>query len=588
MSLLTDLSDLFGGAFESIGLDRTFGEVTVSQRPDLGQFQCNGALPAAKPAGRNPREIAQEILDTVSGDERISELSLAGPGFINITLTDDFLAQSAQSTALDTRLGVDEVPKARRVLVDYAGPNLSKSMHVGHLRATIIGDSLQRTARFLGHDTLGDIHLGDWGTPMGMLIIETKLRWPDLPYFDAAFDGPFPKDSPVTLDDLTEMYPVVTERCANDPGEADRARRATVDLQRGRAGYRALWQHFHDVSTTAQKRDFRLLGVEFDLWFGESDVQHLLEPMTERLVRNGVAEEDEGALIIRVEEPEDKKELPPLILRSSTGASMYGTTDLATIEYRVRELKRDLLLYVVDSRQSLHFQQVFRAARLGDIAPPEVALEHIGFGTMNGPDGKPFKTREGGVLTLWDLLNKVKDAAKERLDEGAIARDYPTEEREQIARQVGLAALKFGDLSNHRASNYVFDLDRFASFEGKTGPYLQYSAVRIKSILRKAGEQGLASGPITPASVDAERDLMLYLGRLPQTVERAFELRAPNHLAEYAYDLSTHFNRFYEACHILSESDSARQASWLALVDTTLRQLVLVLDLLGIEIPERM
>lgn len=588
MSLLSDLSDLFGDAFESIGLDRSFGDVSVSQRPDLGQFQCNGALPAAKPARRNPREIAQTVLDAVSDDERIAELSLAGPGFINITLTDSHLAASTQAGADDDRLGVETVAEPRNVLVDYAGPNLSKSMHVGHLRATIIGDSLQKTARFLGHDTLGDIHLGDWGTPMGMLIIETQLRQPDLPYFDADFAGPYPDESPVTLDDLTEMYPVVTARCAEDPIEAERARRATVDLQRGRPGYRALWQHFHDVSTAAQKRDFGMLGVEFDLWFGESDVHHLLEPMTERLVTGGVAEEDAGALIVRVDEPEDKKELPPLILRSSTGASMYGTTDLATIEYRVDELNRDLLLYVVDSRQSLHFQQVFRAARRANIAPPGVELEHVGFGTMNGPDGKPFKTREGGVLTLFDLLNRVTEAAHQRLTEGHLAEDYPTEERNQIARQVGLAALKFGDLSNHRASNYVFDLDRFASFEGKTGPYLQYTAVRIKSILRKAIEQGLEPGGIIPAKVAAERDLMLYLSRLPETVERAFELRAPNHLAEYAYELSSHFNRFYEACHILSEEDPARQASWLTLVEVTLRQLELVLGLLGIEVPERM
>ncbi len=586
MSLLKDLTRIFGDAFEQAGLDRAFGAVAVSQRPELGQFQCNGALPAAKDAGRPPRDIAQDIVDRVQGDDRFAGLSLAGPGFINISLTDQFLAGELQQAADDPRYGVPLV-EPLKVLVDYGGPNVAKEMHVGHLRATIIGDSLKRISRFLGHDTLGDAHFGDWGTQMGMLIIEIARRHPELPFFDPAFTGAYPTID-VTLDDLEAMYPLVSARCAADPDEAERARIATVELQQGRAGYRALWQQLHDISMAAHRRDFASLGVEFDLWYGESTVHDRIDPMIERLNRAGVATESDGALVIDIAQPDDKTEMPPFLVAKSDGGFLYSTTDLATVEERVDDLDRELLLYVVDARQSFHFDQVFRAARRSGIAPENVGLEHIKFGTMNGPDGKPFQTRKGGVLKLRDLISLVTGAAGQRLSEADIAQEYPEAERNEIARRVGLAALKFGDLSNHRTSNYLFDLDRFASFEGKTGPYLQYSAVRIKSILRNAQGTGLAPGPLVSPRVDAERNLMLYLARLPEVLERAFDLRAPNHIAEYAYDLATQFNRFYEECHILREEDPAVQASWLTLVELTLEEMILLLDLLGIEVPERM
>lgn len=585
MSLLNDLSQIFGDAFEQAGLERALGTVAVSQRPELGQFQCNGALPAAKTAGR-PRQIAQDIVDRVIDDNRFVDLSLAGPGFINISLTDNFLAGETQRVADDPRLGVPEVESAN-VLVDYGGPNVAKEMHVGHLRATIIGDSLKRIARFLGHNTLGDAHFGDWGTQMGMLIIEIARGNPRLPFFDADYDGEYPEIE-ITLDDLEAMYPLVSARCAENPEEAERARIATVELQQGRRGYRALWQQLHDISMAAHRRDFAALGIEFDLWYGESTVHDRIDSMVERLEQADVVTESDGALVIAIDEPDDKADMPPFLVAKSDGGFLYSTTDLATIEQRVDDLDRQLVLYVVDARQGFHFEQVFRAARRGGIAPESVGLEHIKFGTMNGPDGKPFQTRRGGVLKLRDLISLVTEAADRRLSEADIAQEYPDAERSEIARQVGLAALKFGDLSNHRTSNYLFDLDRFASFEGKTGPYLQYSAVRIKSILRNAEQAGLSLGPLVPPGVDAERNLALYLARLPEVLERTFELRAPNHVAEYAYELATQFNRFYEECHILREPDLARQASWLTLVDLTLRELTLLLDLLGIEIPERM
>lgn len=592
MSLQSDLTTIFEQAFEAQGVASSFGEVVVSQRPELADYQCNGALGAAKQAGRNPRELAEAVVDAVPTGGPIAEMSIAGPGFINIIIDDGDLAGIVGGVAADDRLGVPAVSEPQTVIVDYGGPNMSKALHVGHLRAAVIGESIKRLFKFIGHTTIGDIHMGDWGMPIGQLIVELQDRQPELPYFDAeydeAVDGPYPPESPVDLDELSDMYPVITQRCADDPNVAERARQATFDLQNGRAGYLAVWKHFHDVSVAEQKKDFQQLDVEFDVWYGESTVNDRLQPMVDDLLARGIARESDGAIIVDVAQPDDKKELPPLLLTRSDGSYLYSTTDLATIDMRVADMDMGVGLYVVDARQSLHFEQVFRAAREAGVATEAVDLEHIGFGTVNGKDGRPFKTREGGVLRLGDLIDLVTDAARSRLDDAHIAEDYPEEERARIARQVGVAALKFGDLSNHRTSNYIFDLDRFSSFEGKTGPYLQYSAVRIKSILRRAGSAGLSAGPVAAATVPQERALMLRLVRLPEVLARAVDLRAPNVIAEFAYEVATDFSRFYEHCHILSEEDAGRQASWLTLVEAALDTLTLLLDLLGIEVPERM
>jgi arginyl-tRNA synthetase len=591
MSIQSILTERFADAFAAHGADRAFGEVVASQRPELADFQCNGAMGAANQVGRPPRELAADVVASVVIAD-VAEVSIAGPGFINIVLRPDTIGSTISEMAGDARLGVPAVSPALTVVVDYGGPNMSKALHVGHLRAAVIGESIKRLFRFLGHRTIGDIHMGDWGMPIGQLIVELEDRMPGLPYFDEAYDpaseGPYPEDSPVTLEDLSDMYPTITRRCAEDPAVAERARRATFDLQNGRVGYLALWRHFHDVSVAEQTKDFEQLGVEFDVWYGESTVNDRLRQMVEDLLAGGIARVSDGAVIVDVSEPTDKKELPPLLLTRSDGSYLYSTTDLATIDMRVKDMGMDLGLYVVDARQGLHFEQVFRAARRAGIAGGGVQLEHIGFGTVNGVDGKPFKTREGGVLRLGDLIDLVTDAARSRLREAHIADDYPADEQEAIARKVGLAALKFGDLSNHRTSNYVFDIDRFSAFEGKTGPYLQYSAVRIMSILRRAADAELVAGPVVAPSLDAERALMLRLVRLPEILERAADLRGPNVIAEYAYDVATDFSRFYEHCHILNEPDGLRQASWLTLVDTTLRTLALLLELLGIDVPERM
>jgi arginyl-tRNA synthetase len=574
MSLQTHLSDLAGKAFAELGLAAGLGAVVPSQRPELAQFQCNDAMPAGKQAGRPPREIATAVAEALGAHSEIARTDVAGPGFINIDVTDEAIAEWANRASIDDHLGHRPADGPLRVLVDYAGPNVAKAMHVGHLRATIIGDSLARLFEFAGHEVIRDPHFGDWGFQMGLLIIAVA---------DAGIDP-----ATITLADLQRIYPEATERSRDDGAFADRAREATVRLQQGDETHLAAWRQMKTVSERSQRGDFAALGIDFDLWYGESDVADRLNSLVARLEAEGVAESSDGALIVRVDEPGDKREWPPLILRSSAGGFLYSTTDLATVEMRAADLGVDLMLYVVDHRQGDHFTQVFRAARKAGIAGDDVVMEHVGFGTMNGPDGKPFKTREGGVVRLGDVIDMVKTAARARLDEANIAEEYPPDERERIAAQVGIAALKFGDLINNRSSDYVFDLDRFSSFEGKTGPYLQYASVRIKSILRKAAEQGLEQGAIASPTFDVERDLMLELFRFPEAVGRSIDLRAPNHIAEYAFALSGAWNRFYDRCHILNEPEPVRQSSWLTLAAWTESALERLLHLLGIEVPDRM
>ncbi len=588
MSLLSALTQLLAAAFEASGYDPASGEVVRSQRPELGQFQCNGALSEGNRTGMDPREVASRVLEHLPEREPFSEASVAGPGFINLTLDDRYLAGWMDDLSASDRCGVHTVDQPLSVLIDYGGPNISKALHIGHLRASIIGNSLLRLFRFVGHDVTGDIHIGDWGTPIGMLIVELQRRMPDLPYFDMEYEGPYPEAPPLTIDELGIIYPAAAARAAAEQEISERARLATKELQEGRPGYVALWEHFSEVSRASHSSDFEALGVTFDLWYGESTVRDRLEPLIGRVRESGIAEESEGALVVTVAEPGDRREIPPLMLTRSDGGYLYSTTDLATIDLRVRDLSMQLLLYVVDARQALHFEQLFRAARKTGIAPPRVALEHVSFGTVNGPNGKPFRTREGGVVLLSDVIAMVQEAAASRLAEADIAAEYPAEEKREIARKVGLAALKFGDLVNHRTSNYIFDLDRFTSFEGRTGPYLQYGAVRMRSILRKAQQRGFSAGPTAVPLHPTERDLSLLLLTIPETIARSIDARAPNFVAELAYEITNQFSRFYDQCHVLSESDTDRRASWLNLVRTTLSCVETLLGLLGIEVPDRM
>ena len=585
-SLLAELSAIAGAAFAAEGIAPELGQVQVSDRPDLAEFQCNGALAAAKLAKTNPRAIAEKVAARLRESPLIGEAVVAGPGFINLKLAPLGLEQRLQALYAEPDRGLPESGRGKRVIVDFGGPNIAKPMHVGHLRASIIGDSLQRLFRLNGWSVTSDVHLGDWGLPMGQLITELALRRPDLPYFDAADRSPYPKESPVSMDDLEEMYPAASAACKADPKRLEAARLATAELQAGRPGYRALWRHFHDVSAMGLKREFESLGVVFDEWKGESDADPLIPEMIERLKAEGFAVMDEGALIVPVAENTDTKEVPPLILLKSDGAVLYGTTDLATIIDRVRAHDPDLILYVVDQRQHGHFEQVFRAARKTRLSG-RAELEHIGFGTLNGPDRKPFKTRAGGVMKLYDLIAMATEEATKRLNEQGLALDYPEAERSAVAKMVGIAAIKFADLSNNRASDYIFDLERFTRFEGKTGPYLQYAAVRIQSILRKADDEGYAAAAPVIRS-DEERQLALQLLLMPQALLNAEYKRAPHFVCDYVFTLAQNFSRFYTEHHILRETDETLRAARLGLCKLTLASLNRMLNVLGIDVPERM
>jgi arginyl-tRNA synthetase len=584
-SITDALGRLFGASFARCGLEARFGQVVASQRPELGQFQCNGALPAARLVKKNPRELALAVLEALGQREIFRELSVAGAGFINITVTGEYLAGFLRELAEDERLGCRLPGPPRSVVVDFGGPNVAKAMHVGHLRSSIIGDCLQRVFRFLGDRVTSDVHLGDWGTQMGMLLCELRRRQPELLYFDPSYEGPYSEEPPVTVGDLEEMYPAAAARAKADPGEAEAARQATLELQRGRPGYRALWQKFVEVSVRELRKDFDQLGVRFDLWLGESHSHDRIPALLARLTREGHAVESEGALVVPLPPEPGEPEAPPLLLRKSDGAAMYGTTDLATLLERV-EHGADLLLYVVDQRQSLHFQQVFRAARRTSVSGG-AELEHIAFGTVNGPDGKPFKTRAGGVMKLQDLISLAVAEVEKRMAEAGVAQAYPEAERSEIAKKVGVAAVKFADLSNHRLSNYVFDVEKFTRFEGKTGPYLLYAAVRIQSILRNVEQRGYVAGPLL-APTEPEEELMLLLAQLPDALRTAYQERAPNFLCEHAYAVAQAFSRFYQQCHILSEADEARRGSWISLARLCLLELTELLSLLGMEVPERM
>ncbi|MGA0608135.1 arginine--tRNA ligase [Phenylobacterium sp. VNQ135] len=592
---MSDLKSALGeaveAAFAAEGVPADLARVTASDRPDLADFQSNGALAAAKRVGRNPREIATAVAERLKGDARLAAVEIAGPGFLNLKVSDDALSDRANAIAADARAGAERVADPRRVIVDYGGPNVAKPMHVGHLRASIIGESIKRLYRFRGDDVVGDAHFGDWGYQMGLLIGAVMDENPDIAERIAAMkdadpNGPIPAEfERVTLADLDRLYPEAAAKGKADPAYRDRARKLTADLQNHDPGCYLLWRRFRDVTQVALTRDFHALGVDFDWWKGESDVDHLIQPMVAELDAKGLLVDDQGARIVRVSREGDKRELPPLLVVSSEGSAMYGTTDLATILDRKQQFDPELVIYCVDQRQADHFEIVFRAAYLAGYAE-EGRLEHIGFGTMNGTDGKPFKTREGGVLKLNDLIEMTRSKARERLHEAGLGENLPEAEFEDIAGKVAVAALKFADLQNFRGTSYVFDLDRFTSFEGKTGPYLLYQAVRVKSLLRKAADEGAEAGRVVVAE-PAERDLVLTLDAFETALAEAYDKKAPNALAEHAYRLSQAFSKFYAACPILVAAPPVR-ASRLTLAAATLKQLELALTLLGIETPERM
>jgi len=622
-SLAQTLSVIVGKAFESQGLDPAFGRVTVADRPDLGQFQCNGAMAAAKKAGKNPREVAESIClilknlmpEMFSGVEKeiaqyiinlltigegrlahssfsnkiFSKLDIAGPGFINITVTDSFLADHIAAVSKDDRLSVPDLGHGQTVVLDYGGPNIAKAMHVGHLRAAIIGDSVRRLMAFAGFQTLGDVHMGDWGTHMGMLIDDYLSTGEQDLVLKADLNNP--SDIARLMEDMAERYPRAAGAAKEDPALMARAQAATVKLQNKEQPHYAIWQKIRDVSVLGMKSNYDALGVHFDLWKGEADVHDYIAPMVGALRQSGWAVESDGAWVVPVARNDDKKEVPPLILYKRDGAVMYGTTDMATIVERMKLYNPARIVYIVDQRQSLHFEQVFRAVRLGRIVPEGTELTHAGFGTMNGQDGKPFKTRAGGVMRLDDLIAMGIEKANMRMAEAHIGDDMTEHERKDIAHKVAIAAIKFADLQNARQADYIFDLDKLTSFEGKTGPYLLYQAVRIQSLLKKAGVDDpklLKNTDVNPAISSYDCALALVLTEWPDVVENALKAYAPHYMCDYAYRLAQSFSSFYGNAPILSEEDGAIRGSRLSLCALTHRTLVQALDLLGISVPERM
>ncbi|HEV7694269.1 MAG TPA: arginine--tRNA ligase [Hyphomonadaceae bacterium] len=586
--LATQLSAAAGEAFAKLGLDPALGAVRRSDRPDLADYQCNGAMAAAKAAKKNPREIATAVVEALKGHELIAACEVAGPGFINVKLSAAGLSRQAEAIAKDERAGAGRVAQARRVVMDFGGWNVAKEMHIGHLRSTVIGDSLQRLFRFMGDTVTSDVHLGDWGLQMGQLINEVKLEQPDLPYFVEGATGPFPETSPVTMDDLGRLYPQASAKSKTDEARRELDRKATAELQAGRPGYRALWRHFCNVTRVGLERECASLGVKFNLWKGESDAEPFVPELVADLKSRQIAELDAGAWIVRVARETDKMDppMPPIILVNRDGAIGYHGSDLGTIMDRKRSIDPQLTLYIVDQRQALHFEQVFRASDLAGYMP-ETSLEHLGFGTVNGPDGKPFKTRDGGILKLHDLIAQADDTALARMKEAELGADASATEQAEIAHKVAVAAIKFSDLSNSRTTNYIFDLDRFVSFEGKTGPYLLYAAVRMKSLKRKADEAQIRPGPIV-VELDAERGLVLALDGFAEALRGAYDKRMPHILCDHAFSLAQAYASFWAAAAVLAEPDKAKQASRLALSMATLKQLELVLGLIGIETPERM
>ena len=581
------LAEEMSAAFEKAGYDASLGKVTVSNRPDLCEYQCNGAMAGAKTYHKAPLMIAEDVVKHLTESSVFSVAEAVKPGFINLKVRESFISHYLEQMKVSDSLGVEKTEDPKTIIIDYGGPNVAKPLHVGHLRSAIIGESIKRMGRFMGHKVIGDVHLGDWGLQMGLIITQLRDMKPDLPYFDDDFQGEYPKEAPFTIGELEEIYPAASARSKEDEQFRQEALEATHLLQEGKPGYRALWNHIMNVSVTDLKKNYEKLNVTFDLWKKESDAQPYIPDMVEKMKQEGYAYLDQGALVVDVKEESDTKEIPPCMILKSDGASLYTTTDLATIVEREKLFHPDEILYVVDKRQEMHFIQVFRCAKKTGLLPDKTKLSFLGFGTMNGKDGKPFKTREGGVMRLEHLIADINEEMFKKIVENRSVRDKDAQETAQI---VGLAAIKYGDLSNQVTKDYVFDIDRFTSFEGNTGPYILYTIVRIKSILNRYIEAGgnLESGEILEASSDSEKALMLALSGFLAMAVNAFEEKAPHKICSYIYELANEFNRFYHETKILSEEDERQKESWIQLLNLAKRVLETSIDLLGFSAPERM
>lgn len=575
-------------AFAECGYDEAYAKVVLSNRPDLCEYQCNGAMAAAKAYKKKPIDIANEVVEKLAGGGMFSETNAVMPGFINLRLDPGYLAGYMNGMQGEAKLGVEETGHGETVIVDYGGANVAKPLHVGHLRSAVIGESIKRMGAFLGYRMIGDVHLGDWGLQMGLIIEELRDRKPELVYFDETYTGEYPAEPPFTIGELEDIYPTASKKAKEDEAFKERAQEATFRLQNGYAPFTAIWKHIMAVSLADLKKNYANLDVHFELWKGESDAQPYIPWLIQDLQDKGLAYESQGALVVDIAEPTDSKELPPCIVRKSDGAALYATSDLGTIIEREKDFAPVKYIYITDKRQELHFTQVFRVAKKAGYVKQETPMIHIGFGTMNGKDGKPFKTRDGGVMRLENLIADINQAAFDKIMEN---RTTTEEEARETAKTVGLAALKYGDLSNQAAKDYVFDIDRFVAFEGNTGPYILYTMVRIKSILsRYESLDGKDTGEaaILPAAGEAEKALMLELGRYNDVMDTSFAETAPHKLCQYIFELSNAFNSFYHDTNILKEEDKKRQAGWIKLITLVKDVLEACIGVLGFDAPERM
>lgn len=594
MKTLIDLiTEQVTNAFTGQGYDAKYGKVTLSNRPDLCEYQCNGAMAAAKEYRCAPFMISDKIAQALAENELFESVESVKPGFINMKVSPAYLAKYVSEMKADEgRFGCDKAAHPKTIIVDYGGANVAKPLHVGHLRSAVIGESIKRIGKFMGHHMIGDVHLGDWGLQMGLIIVELKERKPDLVYYDESYTGEYPKEAPFTISELEDIYPTASKKSKEDEAFREAAMEATSQLQAGRRGYRALLAHILDVSVTDLKKNYDNLNVSFELWKGESDAQPYIPDMVQMMKDKGFAYMSEGALVVDVKEDTDTKEIPPCIILKSDGASLYSTTDLATIVMRMQDYNPDAIIYLTDQRQSMHFVQVFRCARKTGLVGPDVELTHIGFGTMNGKDGKPFKTRDGGVMRLEYLLDEINEEMLKKITENQKEKenlDISEEEAKQTAKTVALAAVKYGDLSNQASKDYCFDIERFTSFEGNTGPYILYTIVRIKSILKKyTAKNSLPDAPILGAHSASEKNLMLVLSRFNAMMENAYEEKAPHKICAYIYELANAFNGFYHETKILSEEDLKVQASYIGLLVLTKNILETCIDVLGFSAPDRM
>mgnify|MGYP005976841077 FL=1 len=574
-------------AFETAGYDRELGKVTVSNRPDLCEYQCNGAMAGAKLYKKAPIMIANDVADKCTDSRVFAEVQAVAPGFLNLKIKGSFLADYLTQMEKEEKFGLEVPEKQKTIIVDYGGPNVAKPLHVGHLRSAVIGESVKRIARYIGHKVIGDIHMGDWGLQMGLVITEMKERYPDLVYFDESFDGEYPEEAPVTVTELEEIYPTASRKSKENPAYKEKAMEATFKLQSGVKGYRALWKQIIKISVADMKRNYDNLNVTFDLWKGESDVHDVIPGMVDYMKKEGYAYISDGALVVDVKEDTDTKEIPPCMILKSDGASLYNTTDLATIMERMREYHPDQMIYLTDKRQDLYFEQVFRCARKTKLVDEDTELVHIGFGTVNGADGHAFKTRDGGVMRLEMLINEINEKMYQKIVE---SREVDEEEARNTAKIIALSAIKYGDLSNQASKDYIFDIDKFTSFEGDTGPYILYTIVRIKSILAKAKEQGedLTNLTLKEADTDSQKALMMTIARFNAMMENAYDEVAPHKICAYIYDLANALNRFYHENRILAEEDETKKRSWLGLLILTKEILEACIDVLGFSAPERM